>query len=207
LGVENWEELSRAEHQFRVSSHNWHTSPLPFPSDFPAPRLAMPESKFAPDYFVYSSRDFVSRRLRKAFAQPDTVIQYLPVDLTLGGNAARAQDYCWMRILARQPAIDVDRSNCRTEEVVHAITGRTMRFLRDIGQLSLLDDLQPLTEIFSAAESVSYVFCTDALAAPVLAAGCNGIEFADPTNLQIGKHIARYRTATGIAERRIGFLD
>ena len=31
------------------------------------------------------------------------------------------------------------------------------------------------------------------------------MEFSDPANRQGGKRIVRYRTATGIAERRIGF--
>jgi hypothetical protein len=33
------------------------------------------------------------------------------------------------------------------------------------------------------------------------------MEFSDPGNLQHGKRIERFRTGTGIAERRVGFLD
>jgi hypothetical protein len=41
----------------------------------------------------------------------------------------------------------------------------------------------------------------------VLRAGCTGIEFSDPANLRGGKRVDRIRTAHGITERRIGFLD
>jgi hypothetical protein len=71
----------------------------------------------------------------------------------------------------------------------------------------LLDGLVPRTEVFRLDESPSYILATDTLARRVLRAGCTGIEFSDPANLRGGKRVDRIRTADGIAERRIGFLD
>jgi hypothetical protein len=54
---------------------------------------------------------------------------------------------------------------------------------------------------------LTHVLVTDAVAERVLRAGCTGMEFFDPANRYSGKRVVRYRTADGIAERRIGFLD
>jgi hypothetical protein len=67
--------------------------------------------------------------------------------------------------------------------------------------------LIPQTEIFRIAEITSSMLVTDALAERVLRAGCTGLEFAHPDNLWSGKRVERYRTADGIAERSVGFLD
>ena len=65
----------------------------------------------------------------------------------------------------------------------------------------------PRTEIFRLEESPTYILVTDAVAGRVLRAGCTGMEFSDPANRQGGKRGVHYRTADGIADRRIGFLD
>jgi hypothetical protein len=73
---------------------------------------------------------------------------------------------------------------------------------------------------FRIEESSSYLLVTDALAERVLQTGCSGMQFTDPHSPQLGQRIEcqriegqriegqrieRYRTATGIAERRMHF--
>ena len=71
----------------------------------------------------------------------------------------------------------------------------------------MLDGLQAQTEVFCVAETYTGILVTDAVAERVLQAGCTGAGFRDPEIVRSGKYVERYRTANGVAERRVGFLD
>jgi hypothetical protein len=103
--------------------------------------------------------------------------------------------------------MDLVRSDCVLEEFTHRLTGERMTWPRNIRRFVLLDNLIPQTEIFRIAEIRSRILATDALAERVLRAGCTGLEFSHPDNLWSGKRVERHRTADGIAEQRVGFLD
>ena len=204
LGVLNTHDLGMSEYDLAIATGDGDSF---WPENFPLPVAALPDWPFAPDFWRFGSYDFASRRLRDALAQPVDVIQFLPFDLVRASVAARAQDYRWMRVLPRQPAMDIARSDCEVADYVDGLTGKPGKYLREIDRFALLEGVVPLTEIFRLDESPSYILATDALAGRVLRAGCTGIEFSDPANLRGGKRIVRIRTADGIAERRIGFLD
>ena len=204
LGVLNDHDLMTAWHHLRDTSGDLDTS---WPAHFPHPVAGMPEWSFAPDFWAFGMYKFASRRFRDALAQPGDVVQFLPVDLVRASAAARAQDYRWMRVLARQGGLDLARCECEIEERPHAVTGKPVRSLNNIDLLALRDNLVPRTDIFRLDECRTFILVTDAVAGRVLRAGCTGMEFSDPANRQGGKRIERYRTADGIAERRVGFLD
>lgn len=206
-GALNWQDISDAERDFHQSVCPMSSIFLPLPSDFPVPRIAFPEEGYSPDFLKIGSLWLASQRLRDSLAQPATVIEFRKVEMVTNAAAVHQQNYRWMRVLAHQPAIDVERSDCDVDDTTNPKTGRMFRSLRFINRIALMENLRPQSEIFRADESPTNVFCTDALAQRVLAAGCTGMEFSDPANLRLAKHIHRYRTATGIAERRVGFLD
>lgn len=112
-----------------------------------------------------------------------------------------------MRILARQPAMDLERSECDLEDCVNPITGVPQQVPSFIIRIALLDGLQPRTEIFRVDESSSNVLVTDALAERVLRAGCTGVEFIHPACRRHGPRVVRYRTPDGIGERCVHMLD
>jgi hypothetical protein len=86
-------------------------------------------------------------------------------------------------------------------------SGKPVRSVSNIDGFALRQDLVPHTGIFRLEESPTYIPVTDAVAWCVLRAGYTGMEFSGPANRQGGKRVVHYRTADGIAERRIGFLD
>jgi hypothetical protein len=204
LGVLNTGELLDAEYDLLDKTGDFDG---PWLAGFPLPVAALPDWPFAPDFWTFGRYEFASRRLRDALAQPGDTLQFLPFDLVRASAAALAQEYRWMRVLTSQEALDLARCDCTIEDVPHAVTGEPVRLLSNIDLFALRHDLAPRTEMFRLAESPTYIFVTDAVAGRVLRAGCTGMEFSDPANRQSGKRIDRYRTADGIAERRIGFLD
>ena len=207
LGVTNGSELGIREGQIRQETGNWNAANFRLPNDFPVVRIALTQTDFAPDYFSHDGFDFCSTRLRDALAQPEDVIQFLPIELVAGGEAVRAQDYRRMHILAQQPVMDIARSDCRLKEVTHQVTGRIFTRVDWISRFTFLEDLTPRTEIFHPEEASSRILVTDALAVRVIETGCTGVEFQDPEVSRHGKRVERLRTTTGIAERRVGFLD
>ena len=135
-------------------------------------------------------------------------MQFAPLEIVAGGEEVRAQDYRVLRVLANQKAMDLDRSECEIEERVNPITGQLERVpALFTDRFVLLEDLQPRTEIFRLDESPSHVLVADAVAERVLRAGCTGMRFTDPACPRYGMRVVRYRTADGIGEDRVGFLD
>jgi hypothetical protein len=206
LGVLNTREFRLAEHRFNNPGGRPMAAIVPLPPDLPRLRLAMPQD-VAPDYFGYDAFTIVSRRLKDAMAQPEHVLQFIPIELVEGGEQARAREYHLMHILIRQPAIDLERSEGELEDYVNRLTGKPSKRFRFVTRLALRKDLHPLAEIVQVEERLSLLLVSDALAERVLRAGCTGVEFSDPANRQTGKRVERYRTLHGSAERKVGFLN
>ncbi|MCW3474315.1 imm11 family protein [Limobrevibacterium gyesilva] len=206
LGVQNDPEMMHAEDLLRDTTGSLNSIVLPWPDGYPLARLGLPSKGFAPDYFEFGSYHFCSCRLRDAMALPDDVVQYIPIELTSGGEAVRVQDYRLLRVVAMQPALDLDRSECKVVELINQVTGQPFKVLRSIDRFALLDGLAPRTEVFRIEEICTSILVVDAFAERVLRAGCTGMEFKAADNMQSGKRVERYRTADGIAERRIGYL-
>lgn len=203
LGIQNWKELGVADRALQAKTKSLVGDDVPLPDEFPAPRLALPGRGFAPDYFKFGRHTFCSRRFRDALVQPKHVVQFTPVDLVSGGAMAQAQDYRLMRVIPWQPAMDLERSECEVNEFISPINGKHVRHAGFIDRFAWLDGLQPKTDIFRIDESPTYILVKDEVAERVLKAGCTGMEFSHPDNMQTGMRIERYRTADGIAERRV----
>ncbi|HEY2133196.1 MAG TPA: DUF1629 domain-containing protein, partial [Acetobacteraceae bacterium] len=184
-------------------TNSLNSDDVALPEGFPAPFLVLPLNGFAPDYFIYSGYRFCSRKLRNALAQPDHVIQFAPAELIQGGPEVQAQDYKLMRVIAKQQAMDLKQSDYRKEEHVNRITGEIEIWPRFMRRFVVLENLKPATEIFRIKESTTNILVTDALAERVLRAGCTGMEFVDPENMQVGPRMLRYRTVNGITERPV----
>jgi hypothetical protein len=200
LGMHNQKERSSALWALKAGMGHPYPPDIVLPDDFPPVRLALPEKGFSPDYFGYGGDKFCSRRLREAMDLPEGVVQFMPVDLVAGGAQVRAQEYQLMRVIAHQPAIDLERSVYDEIDGPDEYPGQPRR-ITWVGRYVFLDGLRPATEIFRTDETYAVIFVTDALAERVLRAGCTGMEFCDPTLPQHGDRLLRYRTATGVAER------
>jgi hypothetical protein len=203
FGIENEEEMEDRYIEIIRGLHvNSHDS-VPLPGGFPAPILNFPSSGFAPDYFSFGSTYFCSARLRMALAQPPKIIEYSPVDLRCGGTAAIAQEYQRMRIIACQPAMDLQRSFYDSEESIDLETGEVSVSVQSIDKMVLHAGFEPKTEIFRVAEDSLNVLATDALAHRVLQAGCTGLEFChlETPDFTIGYPVM-IRTKRGISLRK-----
>jgi hypothetical protein len=178
IGIRNEEEMDKSYREITENIDGSLYDYVRLPPEFPIPIMHFPSSGFAPDYFSFGSVDFCSARLRDALAQPADVIEYTPIDLRCDGAKAIAQEYQRMRILAVQPAMDMQRSLYETAEWVHPETGETSILIRDVEKLVLQEGFWPRTEIFCIEERSLDVFAIDALAERVLKAGCTGLEFS-----------------------------
>jgi hypothetical protein len=72
--------------------------------------MSLPTEDFAPDLFEMEEATFGSRRFREALAQPADVVQYWPAKVARASDEAYRQEYTMLRILACQPALDLERS-------------------------------------------------------------------------------------------------
>ncbi|WP_264712943.1 imm11 family protein [Limobrevibacterium gyesilva] len=174
LGVQNTREMLLAETLLRDTTHRLNSVALPWPDGYPVPRLGLPNKGFAPDYFRFGSYSFGSRRLRDVMALPENVVQHVPIELISGGEAVRDQDYRLLRVVAMQPAVDLDRSECEIEERISLVTGQPFKIMKNVVRFVLLDGLQPRTEVFCIEEICSRILGVDAFAERVLRAGCTG---------------------------------
>jgi hypothetical protein len=180
FGTVNYAEFSKASYVATDDTQDNYFIFIPDPKNFCRPLLEFPSDGFAPDFFDFNFVKFCSARLREAFAQPPEVIQYLDVDMLCEGEAALAQDYKVMRLLAHQPAMDLRHSvydfevrNKYDTDAAFLHIGRIQRFV-------LHEGFEPKTEIFRVDEDPLRILVTDALAERVLKAKCKGLEFDHP---------------------------
>lgn len=206
--VQNAEEISTAELDFMYRARTQHTNVLPLPPEVPPPRLALPARLFAPDFFYSGSFIFVSRLLREVLALPPEVVEYTPAEVVDPVEAVQAKDYQRMRVLPEEAgALDPERSGCEIKEYPSPINGQMVRRFGWPDPIVLHPGFRPRTPLFRLAESPTIVLATDELAQRVMAAGCTGIHFEDFGVSRRGMHVARRRTATGVALLRVGYLD
>lgn len=166
--------------------------------------LELPDGVWdAPDYFEFGIFSFISAKFRDAVGVLPTELQYLPLDLRTGRERARKQDYNLLRVTAHQPAMDCERSVYELGSVT--APGRpTTSFVRSIDSYVLRDDIVPASEIFWDDIVPTSLLAVDALAERVMKAGCTGIRFRDPATYKLLSGLLRYRTATGVAEEKLG---
>jgi hypothetical protein len=203
IGVQNAQDFKIALSHLRDATKSCISDFVMLPDWFPPPQLKMPLVGFCADYFSHNGLYFCSRRFRDTLAQPENVVQFAPVELIDGGPEVVAQDYRLIRVMAHQPAMDLERSDCSIEYYPAYRTGEPIRIVGEIKRYVLLEGLTPDTEIFRVDEHPTTILVTDAVAQRVLRAGCTGMEFGHIDNPQGLTGIVRYRTIDGIAERRL----
>jgi hypothetical protein len=203
IGIENDAEMEFAFRGRIIELGGGMYEAMPLPPNFPTVIMHFPSSGFAPDYFTFSSFKFCSARLRDALAQAPDVIEYTPIDFRCRGAKALAQDYQLMRIIAVQPAMDMQRSLYEVEDWGDPISSETNCWVREIDKLVLREDFVPRTEIFCMAERTLDVLATDALAERALKAGCIGLEFRhlETPDDTIGRSVT-IRTKRGVSPRK-----
>ncbi len=103
-----------------------------------------------------------------------------------------------MRVLAEQPAIDLQRSKIEMVEDTDPHIGGVYNEVALAWSIVLIDGFKAKSDLFRPAEWHRAVFATDALAERVMKAGCTGIEFGDLATLTGDKQIIR--TSRGIEE-------
>ncbi len=203
VGLKNWTELERAAFNVRKLAGGIPIDDMMLPGDFPLSQIALPDKGFAPDYFNLSGYKFASARLREVLAQPEGIVQFVPIDLISGGEMVRTQDYKLMRVIAQQKAMDLERSTYTRRTRVDPRTGEQICYASSIDQIVLLKDLRPNSDIFRIAESLVDIMVTDRLAERLLRAGCTGMEFTNPEDPRWGNRIKHFRTVDGVGERRV----
>jgi hypothetical protein len=197
--VLNERALKEAQRALRITFGNLVFMDTPLPADMPPLQLAMPDTGTPPDYFTMGGWEFCSRRFREALDQPEHVVQFAPVDLISGNARARAQDYRSLRVLAWQPAMDLQRSEYEPTDGCDPVTGQPRSEAVYVLRYALLKNLQPQTGIFRVDQTPGAVMVADAVAERMLRAGCTGVQFVDPT-VRIFRGQRRICTATGVAE-------
>jgi hypothetical protein len=203
IGIDNEREMAKSYRKIIEHVDGSLHDYVHLPPEFPIPIMHFPSSGFAPDYFSFGSVDFCSARLREALAQPADVIEYTPIDLRCDGTKAIAQGYQRMRILAVQPAMDMQRSLYESEEWVHSESGETSVWIREIEKLVLQEGFRPRTEIFCIEGRSLAVLATDALAERVLKAGCTGLEFSHLETPDYDLNVSvTIRTKRGVSLRK-----
>jgi hypothetical protein len=150
---------------------------MKLPIGFLSPIVRLYSSNFAPDYFSHGVFSFCSKRLRDVLAQSPDVIDYVPIELRTKSAKAIAQDYHWMRIIAFQPGLDLQRSRYDTFEFCDPETETVDSMIQGIEKLVLEEGFQPKTEFFNLAERTLCWLALDSLADRVLRANCTGFEF------------------------------
>jgi hypothetical protein len=201
LGLQNSSTVEFAEIRLAEKSKILSSDDIPLPPRFPKLTLTLPEKRFAPDFFTQAGYRFCSEKLRLLLAQPEHVVQFVPIDFYAGGDEARAQNYTCMRVIARQPAVDIYRSDCDVEEFVNPVTGERIASQGFPHRFALLEGLEARTEVFRIDENSIFTLVTDAVAERVVRGRCTGIEFADPEDLQYTDKPKRYRGPKGVVER------
>ena len=134
-------------------------------------------------------------------AQPAHVIQFTPVNLVWGGILAQTQNYTVMRVLAKQPAIDLWHSDCDVRTFVHTPSGEHLAWACYSNSYIFLKGLTPVSDVFRVEERTTYILATDAVAERVVRARCTGIEFFDLQDNTPMDRPRRYRGPKGVVLR------
>ncbi len=175
------------------------SEPLVFPPNTPALVFNYPmRDSILPDLLCPSSIWLCSARLRSAMSLPPDVVQYLPIEVRAADPQVHAMCYKAMHVIARQPVIDLDRSDVQIKVKPDLHIGGTYRWVSFSAQHVLHTNLTPQTDLFHATEVQTALFATDALAHRVMVEGCLGVIFTHPEQARFSSEPRTIRTARGI---------
>jgi hypothetical protein len=199
-GMLNHSDYANLDYELAKKYGMLACSRVRLPADRPQFIVSFPLSNysFLPDFFSGPLETYCSARLRNAMALPPDSVDYVPIVVQSQDPAVHRQDYQIMRVLAEQPAIDLERSNVEMVEHTDPHIGGVYTEIDFALSIVLVDGFQAKSDLFRPAEWPFSVFATDALAERVMKAGCTGIEFGDLATLTGDKQIIR--TSRGIEE-------
>lgn len=109
--------------------------------------LLLRPTPIAPDPLPTPRSEPEQRPRPEALAQPAKVIQWTDVNVTYAGPAALRQDYQLMRVLAHQPDMDLQRSECRIDLLTRLTTGEQRAWASPIRRFVFITDLIPRSGI------------------------------------------------------------
>ena len=156
----------------------------------PTARIEFTREDFDDDCFRLGKFMFASEKLRRAMALGPADIQYFDVDTSRSAPLPRSKNYEIMHIPVAEDVTDPERSDYefrhRPEGVELWGAPRAVAFRPDVA---------PAHEIFYD-RFFKIALCADELALRVLRAGCTGMRFLDPA--QIDSIGAFHRTLRGV---------
>jgi hypothetical protein len=199
LGIMNSRELKKSLREFKHSLPGDGPFCQQLPNDFLRAQLKMPQDPFAPDYWRNNNFHFVSAKFREVMGSIRDAVQFFPLHSIKGNADAIAQDYNLMHIRATQLAIDIEKSDLKTEEKISVKTQEPYLHLFDIEKLILRADILSKPELFIVKEIPSIIMVADTLAQRVLETECTGVTFYEPASAyNYFSGVRRYKTADGI---------
>lgn len=142
------------------------------------PPVMIIRAKEFPFDFVEQGGPFFSRRLRETLDLEPSIVQYLPVDVSLSEAEARTRDYKRVSPLAYQAVVDLDRSEVIRMPIDQLGRPGPERVVA-VRRVALRTDFTPEYELFFDPHD-QRIYVTDNLAARVVEAGFPEIAFRHP---------------------------
>ena len=156
----------------------------------PIARLEFTREDFDDDCFQLGKFMFVSEEMRRAMALAPADIQYFDVDSRGSAPLPRSKRYQLMHVPAGEDVTDPERSDYKFR---HRPEGDELWGAPDA--VAFRPDAEPAHEIFYD-RFFKIALCTDEFALRVLRAGCTGMRFLDPA--QLNGSGSCYRTLRGV---------
>ena len=161
-----------------------------FGAALPIARLEFTREDFGEDCFRLGKFMFVSEEMRRVMALGPSDIQYFDVDSSQSAPLPRSKRYQLMHVPVAEDVTDPARSDYQFR---HRPDGDELWGTPDA--VAFRPDAEPAHELFYD-RFFKIALCTDEFALRVLRAGCTGMRFLDPTQLN---HTGRYhRTLRGV---------
>lgn len=155
-------------------------------SGLPTAQIEFTDEDYDQDCFEWKGFTFVSEKMRSAMALGPSEIQYLDVDSSRSAPLPRSKLYQIMHVPVTEDVSNPERSAYRLRHRPEGVELWGPPIL-----VAFRPDAEPAHEFFYD-RFFKVPFCTDALTLRVLHAGCTGMRFLDPADLN------RYRTLRGV---------
>jgi hypothetical protein len=156
----------------------------------PTARIEFAVDDFGDDCFRLGKFKFVSEKMRRVMALGPSDIQYFDVDSSQSAPLPRSKGYQLMHVPVAEDVTDPERSEYT---LLHRPEGVELWGAPDA--VAFRPDAEATHEIFYD-RFFKIALCTDEFALRVLRAGCTGMRFLDPA--QINRAGSCHRTLRGV---------
>jgi hypothetical protein len=161
----------------------------------PAAELALKLEDFEVDYFQWGGFRFVSERMRQAMALDPSEVRFFRVDASHSAARPRSMEYQIMDPTGTEAMSDPENSNYELSPLLPNVAPVATQ----VNRLAFRSDTTTRHDLFHDHFFATDLYCTDAFARRVLAAGCTGVTFVDPNSGRGDE--ALVRTLRGIEKR------